>query len=96
MIVKVQLVTHSINPHLNSRLVPIDPIGLVSPLFSAQKWPDWPQIRYNGTDYEHTIIVGAILGQKSGGVIILVFTVIASTIRILAHFRGGSPNLDGG
>ena len=31
MIVKVQLVTHSIIPNLNSGLVPIDPVGLVDP-----------------------------------------------------------------
>ena len=32
MIVKVQLVTHSIIPNLNSGLVPIDAVGLVSSL----------------------------------------------------------------
>ena len=33
MIVKVELVTHSIIPNLKFRLVPIDPVGLVYPFF---------------------------------------------------------------
>ena len=36
MIVKVQFLTHSIIPHINSVLVPIDPVGLVLSLMTIE------------------------------------------------------------
>ena len=38
---EVQLVTHSIIPNLNSGLVPIDPVGLVTPFFAGRFFRLW-------------------------------------------------------